>query len=116
MAMEVITDEDWMMAVSTAPTKTSSTALLMLARNCLTDSNAAKSSIASAIIERPTNNIPNPVRMPPTCLVVLRLLNKVINAPMPAKAAKMTVVEMLLVPNIPKATNCAVTVVPMLAP
>ena len=60
--------------------------------------------------------MPKPVRMPPVCFHLSRLANSEMKAPMPAKAAKMSVVEMLLRPNMPKATSWAVTVVPMLEP
>ena len=116
MAMEVITDDDWMMAVSNAPMTTSSRGLLMEANTVFTSGSAANSSIADDIMLKPTNSMPNPVRMPPVCFHLSFLAKSDMKAPMPAKAAKMMVVEMLLRPNIPRATNCAVTVVPMLEP
>lgn len=68
IATEVMTDDDWMMAVRIAPITTSSIGLLMLARKSLTESKAAKSSMADAIMLRPTKSMPKPVRMPPSCL------------------------------------------------
>ena len=47
---------------------------------------------------------------------MLFLENRLRNAPSPAKAEKMTLVDTELPPNIPNATICAVTVVPILAP
>ena len=88
----------------------------MLARNCFTESSAAKSSMAFDIMLRPTNKMPKPVRMPPVCFHDSRLANIRIKAPTPARAEKRMVVEMPLPLNMPKATSCAVIVVPMLAP
>ena len=105
MAIEVMTDEDWMMAVRTAPISTNSKGLLIEARKSLTESSAANSSMALDIILRPTNNIPKPVSTPPACFHASLLVKSMINAPIPAKALKMRVVEILLVPNIPNATN-----------
>ena len=116
-AMEVITEELWMMAVSRAPMRTSSTGLLMRARNIFTESSAAKSDIDWLIRSRPTKSIPKPVKMPPILFHSSFLANSVTKAPMPAKEEKiMAVVRACPAPNIPKATICAVMVVPMLAP
>ena len=116
-AMEVITEELWMMAVSKAPMRTSSTGLLMRARKSFTESRAAKSDIDWLIRSRPTKSIPKPVRMPPILFQNSFLAKRVMKAPMPAKAEKMmAVVRALPAPNIPRATICAVMVVPMLAP
>ena len=65
MATEVMTEELWMIAVRTAPTRTSSSGFLIDARNVLTASSSAKLSIELLIMERPTNSIPKPARMPP---------------------------------------------------
>ena len=114
--MEVMTDEDWMMAVIMVPKSTNNSGLRMEARKSLTESSAANSSMAFAIILRPTKSIPKPVRIPPVFFHASLLANSIIKAPIPAKAAKRTVVERLLEPERPSATNWAVTVVPMFAP
>ena len=105
-----------MMAVNMAPISTSRIGLLTLARNVFTPSSAAKSPIELLISERPTKSIPNPVSIPPQVFHFPVLANSVMNAPNPAKAEKMIVVEMVFPPNIPRATICAVTVVPIFAP
>ena len=45
MATEVMTEELWMIAVRTAPTRTSSSGFLIDARNVLTASSSAKLSM-----------------------------------------------------------------------
>ena len=71
IATEVITDELWMIAVITAPINTRRMGFVMAERKFLTASSSAKDSIDPLIIERPTNNMPKPARMPPTFLTVL---------------------------------------------
>lgn len=95
---------------------TISKGLLMVAKNCFTESKAANSSMAPDMMPRPTNSKPKPARMLPVCFHFSRFENIITKAPIPAKAEKSTVVEMPWPPNMPKATSCAVTVVPMLAP
>ena len=115
-AMEVITEELWMMAVKSAPSRTSMIGFRMPERKVLTPSRAANCSIDPLINSSPTNRRPNPARIPPTVLGPLRLAKMLRKAPRPAKAEKMTLVDKELPPNIPRATICAVTVVPMFAP
>ena len=115
-AMEVITDELWIIAVKMAPSRTSRIGLPIWARKILTPSRLAKSFIEPLISERPTKSIPKPASMPPIVFQLLLLEKRDIKAPSPAKAEKITEVEMPPSPNIPRATICAVTVVPMFAP
>ena len=115
-AMEVITEELWMMAVKIAPMSTRSIGFPILARKVFTPSSAAKSPMEVLIRESPTKSIPKPARIPPIVRHLSCLEKRVKNAPRPAKAEKMTVVERALLPNIPNATICAVMVVPMFAP
>ena len=67
-AMDVITEELWIMAVNSAPRSTSKTGLRMPARNVLTPSRAAKDSMEPLISSKPTNSRPKPARIPPTVL------------------------------------------------
>ena len=67
-AMEVITEELWMMAVNNVPSNTRSKGLLILARKVLMPSRAAKDSIDPLISSRPTKSNPKPARMPPKVL------------------------------------------------
>ena len=114
--MDVITDELWMMAVNSAPISTSRIGLPMDARKVFTPSRAAKSFIEPLIRLSPTKSIPKPARIPPRVFILLFFENRLRKAPRPAKAEKITDVEIPVPPNIPSATICAVTVVPMFAP
>ena len=115
-AMEVITEELWIIAVNIAPRRTRRIGLLIPARNFLTPSRAANDSIDPLISSRPTKRSPKPARMPPSVLVPLFLANNPMKAPKPANAENITLVETEFPPNIPRATICAVTVVPIFAP
>lgn len=88
MAMDVITDELWMMAVRIAPMTTKRIGLPILAKNILTESRAAKSLIELLIMLKPTNNMPNPAKMPPMVFVFAFLPKSETMAPIPAKAEK----------------------------
>ena len=115
--MDVITDELCMMAVNIAPMRTRSIGLLIAARKVLTPSRDAKSDMELLIRDRPTKSIPSPDRIPPHVCPVLLFEKSAMKAPTPAKAENTMVVEReLLPPNIPRATICAVMVVPILAP
>ena len=116
IATEVITDELWIIAVKSAPSRTRMIGLPILERNILTASTWAKSDMDPLIMLRPTKSIPKPVRMPPIRLSVSFLAKRATKAPMPAKVENRIVVEIELPPDIPRATIWAVTVVPILAP
>lgn len=104
IATEVITDDDWMMAVKSAPITTSRIGLPIVARNCFTASSWAKSSIEPDIMLKPTNSIPKPVMIPPTFFHISCLANRQMNAPTPASAAKIVVVLSPLPDDRPRAT------------
>ena len=87
-AMDVITDELWIMAVIMAPVITSSNGLLMLARKSLTPCRAAKSFIEPLISDRPTKSIPNPARMPPHVLRPAFFEKMMRNMPIPARRVR----------------------------
>ena len=90
------------MAVRIVPIKTRRMGFDMEARKFLTDSRAAKSFIDALIILRPTNSIPKPARIPPIFFTMSFLANAIVNAPIPAKVANTTPVEIEF-SNIPSA-------------
>ena len=77
---------------------------------------SAKDDIADDIVSSPTNRSPNPAMMEPIFCKKSFFAKSVINAPIPVSAVKMTVVDIVLSPNIPSATICPVIVVPIFAP
>ncbi len=115
IAIEVMTDELCITAVSTAPIRTRSTGLLITARKFLSSSEAANASIDPLISDSPTKIMPKPAIMPPILRMLSLFANASTNAPIPANAANITEVEIEF-PNIPSATICPVIVVPIFAP
>ena len=105
IAMEVVTEELCTSAVKSAPIKTRRKWFLKKARKFFIASSSAKSPIASLIIESPTKSMPKPAKIPPILRVISFFANARINAPMPAKAEKITEVETLFSPNRPIATS-----------
>ena len=67
-------------------------------------------------MSKPTKSIPNPVRVFPIILGFSFLAINVMKAPNPVNEAKIVVAEIPAPPNNPRATICAVIVVPILAP
>ena len=91
-----------MIAVKTVPMRTRRSGLLMDARKFLTVSRDANVSIDALIMSRPTNSIPKPARIPPIFLTRSFFAKAIVNAPMPAKVANTTPVEMEF-SNMPRA-------------
>ena len=84
------------------PIRTSKIGLVIDARKFLTESRAAKVSIDALIMSRPTNSMPKPAKMPPIFFTKSFFAKAIINAPMPAKVANTTPVEMEF-SNMPRA-------------
>lgn len=109
-------DDDWISAVNKIPNNNSNAGFETFVRNALILSDFAKISMELVMTESPTNIIPSPVIMPPIFLTLSFLVSIIINAPTPAKAAKITVRLTFANPPAPSATISAVDVVPIFAP
>ena len=101
IARVVTTDELWTKAVKRIPIRRTRKMLWMLERNSTTSGSLAKSSMDVAIIIKPTKRRPKPAITPPQTLVFSFLENAMTNAPIPARAAKMTERDNVSSLNIP---------------
>ena len=115
-ATEVVTEQLCMIAVRTVPTATRSSGFRTPARNSFTASIRAKSPIEPLISPSPTKSMPKPARIPPIFFQRSFLQKRLRTAPTPANPEKTTVMERAPLPERPRETICAVTVVPMFAP
>ena len=92
-AIDVTTEDDCTIAVNIAPKSTSINGCSTEARKSLISCNPDNSFMEPLIKLRPTKSIPKPVMIPPQVFHVSFFEKSSIKAPKPAKAAKITVVE-----------------------
>gem|GEM_PF-4326299 len=116
MTIPLTADDDCISAVNKIPNNKSNAGFEIFARNALILSDCEKIDMELVMTESPTNIIPSPVIMPPIFLTLSFFVNIIINAPTPARAAKMTVSWTSAKPPTPTATIRAVTQVPIFAP